>query len=139
MTSVESLLLSISPNIPNFLGRLNFLGNIPHFPRFRIFYGVFTTPRNAILGSAVCRFSVDDMESSFEGNFKNQESLTSNWLPMSSNQVPLTHSLYHFDFLFDQNVKSFLSSRCQSLDQAVATTRARASRSRACTSSRTTA
>jgi semaphorin 6 len=54
----------------------------------RIFYGVFTTPRNAILGSAVCRFSVDDMESSFEGNFKNQESLTSNWLPMSSNQVP---------------------------------------------------
>ena len=56
-------------------------------PVFRIFYGVFTTPRNAILGSAVCRFSVDDLESSFEGKFKNQESLTSNWLPMSPSQV----------------------------------------------------
>lgn len=54
----------------------------------RIFYGVFTTPGNSILGSAICRFSVDDMEHSFEGNFKNQESLTSNWLPMSTNQVP---------------------------------------------------
>lgn len=54
----------------------------------RIFYGVFTTPRNAILGSVVCRFSLDDLEHSFEGNFKNQESLTSNWLPMSPNQIP---------------------------------------------------
>ena len=95
-------LLSISPNIPNFLVPPNFPRNIPNFLRLqnillviflifsvsRIFYGVFTTPRNAILGSAVCRFSVEDMESSFEGNFKNQESLTSNWLPMSSSQVP---------------------------------------------------
>ena len=84
-------LLSISPNIPNFFSsrpifRVIFL----IFSVSRIFYGVFTTPRNAILGSAVCRFSVEDMESSFEGNFKNQESLTSNWLPMSPNQVPLT-------------------------------------------------
>lgn len=54
----------------------------------RIFYGVFTTPRNAILGSAVCRFSLDDMEDSFEGQFKNQQSQTSNWLPMSPSQVP---------------------------------------------------
>ena len=91
-------LLSISPNIPNFLGRPNFLRNIPNFRRFRIFYGVFTTPRNAILGSAVCRFSVDDMESSFEGNFKNQESLTSNWLPMSSSQVSTDPILLRFPF-----------------------------------------
>ena len=112
MTSVESLLLSISPNIPNFLGRLNFLGNIPHFPRFRIFYGVFTTPRNAILGSAVCRFSVDDMESSFEGNFKNQESLTSNWLPMSSNQVPLLLSLRIFLTSFLLQVPKPRPGRC---------------------------
>ena len=59
---------------------------------------MFTTPRNAILGSAVCRFSVDDMESSFEGNFKNQESLTSNWLPMSSSQVSTDPILLRFPF-----------------------------------------
>jgi len=54
----------------------------------RIFYGVFTTPGNAILGSAVCRFSLDDLEQSFEATFKNQESLQSNWLPMSHTQIP---------------------------------------------------
>jgi len=54
----------------------------------RVFYAVFTTPTNSILGSAICRFSLDDVQRSFEGNFKNQEKVNSNWLPMSPSQVP---------------------------------------------------
>jgi len=54
----------------------------------RVFYAVFTTPTNSILGSAICRFSLDDVQKSFDGNFKNQEKVNSNWLPMSPSQVP---------------------------------------------------
>ncbi len=55
----------------------------------RVVYGVFTTGDNAIAGSAVCAFSVDDMRRAFEeGPFKNQETIYSNWLPTSRSQVP---------------------------------------------------
>ena len=53
-----------------------------------VFYAVFTTPPNSIHGSAVCRFSLADLDRSFEGNFKNQERVNSNWLAMSPSQVP---------------------------------------------------
>ena len=54
----------------------------------QIFYGVFTTPPNSFLGSAVCRFSLSDLDRSFEGNFKTQERVDSNWLSLSPSQVP---------------------------------------------------
>ena len=54
----------------------------------QIFYGVFTTPPNSILGSAVCRFSLSDLDRSFNGNFKTQERVDSNWLSLSPSQVP---------------------------------------------------
>ena len=54
----------------------------------QIFYAVFTTSPNSILGSAICRFSLNNLHESFNGNFKNQERVNSNWLPMSQSQVP---------------------------------------------------
>ena len=52
----------------------------------QIFYAVFTTSPNSILGSAVCRFSLNSLDQSFAGDFKNQERVNSNWLPV--NHVP---------------------------------------------------
>lgn len=83
-----------------------------------IIYAVFTTPQNAIPGSAVCAFQMDDIIESFEGkksahlarliqiglvelcidsmcsnwlktgNFRGQKDSTSNWLPIPSSEVP---------------------------------------------------
>ncbi|CAL4114259.1 unnamed protein product, partial [Meganyctiphanes norvegica] len=53
-----------------------------------IIYAVFTTPVNSIPGSAVCAFSMKDVLESFDGNFKEQETLNSNWLPVHQSKVP---------------------------------------------------
>lgn len=53
-----------------------------------IIYAVFTTPRNAIGGSAVCAFAMRDILDAFEGQFKGQESMNSNWLPLEKEKVP---------------------------------------------------
>lgn len=47
-----------------------------------IVYAVFTTPQNAIGGSAVCAFAMRDILDAFEGSFKGQEGMNSNWLPV---------------------------------------------------------
>ncbi|XP_055317314.1 semaphorin-1A [Sitodiplosis mosellana] len=53
-----------------------------------LIYAVFTTPQNAIPGSAVCAFQIDDIIDTFEGNFKGQKDATSNWLPIPPSEVP---------------------------------------------------
>ncbi|CAG9117472.1 unnamed protein product [Plutella xylostella] len=53
-----------------------------------IIYAVFTTPQNAIGGSAVCAFAVRDLIEAFEGPFKGQESMNSNWLPLEKTPTP---------------------------------------------------
>ncbi|XP_063395309.1 semaphorin-1A-like [Cydia fagiglandana] len=53
-----------------------------------IIYAVFTTPQNAIGGSAVCAFAMRDILDAFEGPFKGQESMNSNWLPLEKDKVP---------------------------------------------------
>lgn len=54
----------------------------------QLIYGTFTTPPNSISGSAVCAFSLQDITDTFEGNFKEQAAINSNWLPVLSNKVP---------------------------------------------------
>lgn len=54
----------------------------------QIIYAIMTTPDNAIGGSAVCAFSIQDILDTFEGSFKSQRDIHSNWLPVPSNQVP---------------------------------------------------
>ncbi|XP_014667834.1 PREDICTED: semaphorin-2A-like [Priapulus caudatus] len=52
------------------------------------FYAVFTTPSNGLMGSAICVFNEKDIESAFQGAFKEQASPTSTWLPVSNRLVP---------------------------------------------------
>ncbi|XP_065211719.1 semaphorin-1A isoform X2 [Planococcus citri] len=61
----------------------NYSGHEAH-----LVYGVFTTPANSITGSAICAFSLQDVSDTFEGNFKEQSELNSNWLPVMSSKVP---------------------------------------------------
>jgi len=54
----------------------------------KIVYGVFTTPGNAIAGSAICSFRLSDIRHAFdEGPFKGQATGNSNWLPVRSEEV----------------------------------------------------
>ncbi|KAK2847679.1 hypothetical protein Q7C36_009361 [Tachysurus vachellii] len=50
--------------------------------------GVFTTQLNSIPGSAVCAFSMPDIEKVFEGRFKEQKSPDSVWTPVPDDRVP---------------------------------------------------
>lgn len=54
----------------------------------KIIYGALTTPDNAIGGSAICVFQMDNIEEVFRGPFKHQESINANWLPVPDNKVP---------------------------------------------------
>lgn len=53
-----------------------------------LLYGVFTTPVNSIGGSAVCAFRMRDVIATFDGPFKEQETMNANWLPVQSIKVP---------------------------------------------------
>uniref|UniRef100_A0A0A9XEK4 Semaphorin-1A n=4 Tax=Lygus hesperus TaxID=30085 RepID=A0A0A9XEK4_LYGHE len=54
----------------------------------KMIYGVFTTPINAIGGSAICAFSMDSIMRTFDGGFKEQESMNANWLKVPTNKIP---------------------------------------------------
>ncbi|KAI8117621.1 Semaphorin-1A, partial [Lucilia cuprina] len=54
----------------------------------KLIYGVFNTPTNSIPGSAVCAFSLQDIADTFEGSFKEQSGINSNWLPVNNAKVP---------------------------------------------------
>ncbi|XP_034076962.1 sema domain, transmembrane domain (TM), and cytoplasmic domain, (semaphorin) 6D, like isoform X3 [Gymnodraco acuticeps] len=50
--------------------------------------GVFTTQMNSIPGSAVCAFSMDDIEKVFSGRFKEQKTADSVWTPIPEDKLP---------------------------------------------------
>ncbi|XP_061526854.1 sema domain, transmembrane domain (TM), and cytoplasmic domain, (semaphorin) 6D, like isoform X4 [Phycodurus eques] len=50
--------------------------------------GVFTTQMNSIPGSAVCAFSMADIEKVFRGRFKEQKTADSIWTPFSEEKLP---------------------------------------------------
>lgn len=52
------------------------------------FYGTFTTSTNGLMGSAICSFTLSDIQAAFNGKFKEQASSSSAWLPVLSNRVP---------------------------------------------------
>jgi Sema domain len=52
------------------------------------FYTTFTTAMNGLMGSAICIFTVDDIQAAFNGKFKEQATSSSAWLPVHSNRVP---------------------------------------------------
>ncbi|KAM8876944.1 semaphorin-6D isoform 2-T3 [Synchiropus picturatus] len=50
--------------------------------------GVFTTQMNSIPGSAVCAFSMADIEKVFMGRFKEQKTADSVWTPFPEDKLP---------------------------------------------------
>ncbi|XP_056647935.1 semaphorin-2A isoform X1 [Diorhabda sublineata] len=52
------------------------------------FYGTFTTSTNGLMGSAICSFSLSDIQAAFNGKFKEQATSSSAWLPVLSGRVP---------------------------------------------------
>lgn len=52
------------------------------------FYGVFTTASTGLMGSAICIFTIADIQKAFEGKFKEQATSSSAWLPVISSKVP---------------------------------------------------
>uniref|UniRef100_A0A671QA80 Semaphorin-6D-like n=1 Tax=Sinocyclocheilus anshuiensis TaxID=1608454 RepID=A0A671QA80_9TELE len=59
--------------------------------------GVFTTQLNSIPGSAVCAFSMADIEKAFRGRFKEQKTPDSVWTPFPEDKLPkprLVHALF---------------------------------------------
>lgn len=54
----------------------------------KIIYSALTTPDNAIGGSAVCIFGMEDVQNVFQGPFKHQEGFNGNWLPLPESSVP---------------------------------------------------
>ncbi|CAN9503041.1 unnamed protein product [Ophioblennius macclurei] len=50
--------------------------------------GVFTTQKNSIPGSAVCTFSMTDIEKVFSGRFKEQKTRDSVWTPFPERKLP---------------------------------------------------
>ncbi|XP_039519831.1 sema domain, transmembrane domain (TM), and cytoplasmic domain, (semaphorin) 6D, like isoform X5 [Pimephales promelas] len=50
--------------------------------------GVFTTQLNSIPGSAVCAFSMEDIEKAFRGRFKEQKTADSVWTPFPEEKLP---------------------------------------------------
>ncbi|XP_067245899.1 semaphorin 6D isoform X4 [Chanodichthys erythropterus] len=50
--------------------------------------GVFTTQLNSIPGSAVCAFSMADIEKAFRGRFKEQKTADSVWTPFPEEKLP---------------------------------------------------
>ncbi|XP_078314282.1 semaphorin-1A-like isoform X2 [Crassostrea virginica] len=65
------------------MGQGNYMSTDRSDNRTDMFYAVFRTPENSIQGSAVCAFKLADIEKTFMGKFKGQESTYHNWLPVA--------------------------------------------------------
>lgn len=81
-------------------------------------YAVFTTAPNSIGVSAICAFSVKNILKAFDGPFKGQSSINSNWLPVPENSVPKPRPGQCSDQVPDSNAVAFLKSH-PLMDEAV--------------------
>ncbi|XP_047004553.1 semaphorin-2A-like [Schistocerca americana] len=52
------------------------------------FYATFTTASTGLVGSAVCAYTLRDVQQAFRGRFKEQATSSSAWLPFPSGKVP---------------------------------------------------
>ncbi|XP_013772370.1 semaphorin-1A-like isoform X3 [Limulus polyphemus] len=83
---------SVSGEFPFYFNEIqstsNIIEGIYRGKKSEIIYGVFTTPVNSISGSAVCAFSIKQILETFDGSFKWQEDINSNWLSFPNSKVP---------------------------------------------------
>ncbi|XP_016976166.1 semaphorin-1A [Drosophila rhopaloa] len=79
---------SVPGNFPFYFDEIQAISPIVESGSKSMVYAVFTTSVNAIPGSAVCAFNVDDILAAFDGEFKSQKDSQSQWLPVEREQVP---------------------------------------------------
>ncbi|XP_045110668.1 semaphorin-2A-like isoform X1 [Portunus trituberculatus] len=85
------------------------------------FYAVFTTSMNGLMGSAICTFSLYDIQDAFLGRFKEQATSSSAWLPVLISKVPEPRpgQCVNDTQTLPDNVLTFLQSH-PLMDEAVA-------------------
>lgn len=84
----------------------------------KLIYGVFTTPDNAIAGSAICSFKLSDILHSFDGPFKGQSSQNANWLPIWNTPSPRPGSCNAGSEAFTERNLNFIKTH-PLMDEAV--------------------
>ncbi|CAO1348813.1 unnamed protein product [Diamesa serratosioi] len=77
---------SISGEFPFYFNEIQSVYQIPSDKTK--FYATFTTSTNGLVGSAVCSFDIGEIQSSFDGKFKEQATSNSAWLPVLNSKVP---------------------------------------------------
>nr|XP_032522698.1 semaphorin-5B-like [Danaus plexippus plexippus] len=65
--------------------------SVEYLAQEKILVAVFTTPTNSIAGSAVCIYNMSDIQMSFEGQYKVQNSPTSTWEPLTPTREAREH------------------------------------------------
>ena len=79
---------SVAGNYPFYFDEVQAMSNIVATREGDMVFGIFNTPDNSIPGSAVCSFRMSDIQESFEGAFKAQSHVNSNWLPLDDRELP---------------------------------------------------
>ncbi|KAH8291314.1 hypothetical protein KR054_010536 [Drosophila jambulina] len=79
---------SVPGEFPFYFDEIQAISPIVESGSKSLVYAVFTTSVNAIPGSAVCAFNLDDILAAFDGDFKSQKDSQSHWLPVEREQVP---------------------------------------------------
>ncbi|XP_016929626.2 semaphorin-1A [Drosophila suzukii] len=79
---------SVPGEFPFYFDEIQAISPIVESGSKSLVYAVFTTSVNAIPGSAVCAYNVDDILAAFDGEFKSQKDSQSHWLPVERDQVP---------------------------------------------------
>ena len=111
---------SVPGSYPFYFDQIQSLSQVVKTNTEDVVFGVFNTPENSIVGSAVCSFRMSDIRDSFNGAFKAQRDVNSNWLPLAKQQVPQTRpGSCHIDSeRLDEEHLNFLKENTL-MDQAV--------------------
>ncbi|XP_044300478.1 semaphorin-6A-like [Varanus komodoensis] len=83
------LACSIPGDIPFHFNTLQAVTDVVKYHGQDVVIAVFTTPSSRIPASAVCAFSLPDIEKVFDGSFKEQKTPHSRWTPVPDSKVPV--------------------------------------------------
>ncbi|CAF3620347.1 unnamed protein product, partial [Rotaria sp. Silwood2] len=64
----------------------NELQSIYFYSSLNLIYGAFNLPKSGLIGSAICIYTIDQLESVFKSSFLTQKSNESYWISSSTEQ-----------------------------------------------------
>ncbi|XP_033102208.1 semaphorin-5B-like isoform X2 [Anneissia japonica] len=64
----------------------NDLQSTHYIPEEKVIYGIFTTDRYSISGSAVCKYHLDDLEVAFSSDYQYQHKSRATWVPKKNSK-----------------------------------------------------